>query len=461
MKKYLMRGGESPLDIFTPEQIIEKNLIGANSGNLLYAFGVYRTLMTEDVVIDVDYYGVERFFTEKDIDRINEEYDAYICPLADAFREAFSEKLVKYAKLFDKLKIPCYVIGLDVRAPYESSVKDGFSFDEQAKVFVNSVLKKSSLLGLRGEITAEYMKHLGFQEDRDFQVIGCPSMYTFGRELPQRKLQFSSDDKLISSTRISCNMSSITPENVLGFLFAQMNRFPNHFCIEQNEAELRLLYNGIRYITNQKDNSTLLPLEITHPLLKEDRYKFFINVKTWFEFFETIDLCIGSKLHGNVAGILSGCPTLFIPIDGRMRELVSYHNFPSIPYNCIEETDKLEDVLENVDLQSHLKRQGENFDRFIAFLDKNGLNHIYKEDKTIKNAPVDKLMKEKEYPVVESILSCSRDEAVRRFNVYNERNRRTISSLKKENKALKQAIPGSLKGILKKYLKKKLKNISH
>ena len=27
-----MRGGESPLDIFTPEQIIEKNLIGANSG---------------------------------------------------------------------------------------------------------------------------------------------------------------------------------------------------------------------------------------------------------------------------------------------------------------------------------------------------------------------------------------------------------------------------------------------
>ena len=168
---------------------------------------------------------------------------------------------------------------------------------------------------------------------------------------------------------------------------------------------------------------------------------------------------MGSKLHGNVAGILSGCPTLFIPLDGRMRELVSYHNFPAVPYNCIKETDYLEDILGKVDLQSHLKRQGENFDRFINFLDKNGLDHIYKEDKTIGCAPIDELMNEKEYPVVESILTCSRDEAVRRFNVYNERNRKTISSLKKENKMLKQALPNSLKGILKKYLKKKLKNI--
>lgn len=454
-----MRGGESPLDTFTPEEIIEKNLIGANSGNLLYAFGVYRTLMTEEVRIDVDYYGVERFFSDEDINRINEEYDAYICPLADAFRDAFAGKLVKYANFFNKLKIPCYVIGLGVRAPYESSVKDGFAFDEQAKTFVKAVLNKSSLLGLRGEITAEYLKHLGFQEDRDFQVIGCPSMYTFGRELPQRKLQFSSDGKLIPSTKVSCNMSSITPENVLGFLFSQMDRFPNHFCVEQNEAELRLLYNGVRYVTNQKENFTLLPLEITHPLLQENRYKFFINVKTWFEFLGTMDLCMGSKLHGNVAGILSGCPTLFIPLDGRMRELVSYHNFPAVPYNCIKETDYLEDILGKVDLQSHLKRQGENFDRFINFLDKNGLDHIYKGDKTIGCAPIDELMNEKEYPVVESILTCSRDEAVRRFNVYNERNRKTISSLKKENKMLKQALPNSLKGILKKYLKKKLKNI--
>lgn len=132
-EKILMRGGMTPLDNFTPETVITKNSIGSNSGNLLYAYGVYRTLMTEDTIIDVDYYGVEETYSEKDIARINEEYDAYVCPLANAFRKSFEENLIKYANFFDKLTIPCYIIGIGLNAPYEPEIGAPRPFDEAAK----------------------------------------------------------------------------------------------------------------------------------------------------------------------------------------------------------------------------------------------------------------------------------------------------------------------------------------
>lgn len=439
MKKYLMRGGINPLEAMTPDDVVAGNSLGANSGNLLYAFGVYRTLMTEDVIIDMDYYGVERRYKDEDIDFINQEYDAYICPLADAFRDAFTGKLVKYAKFFNKLKIPCYVIGLGMRSSYDGVLESNFVFDESARMFLKAVLNKSAMIGIRGGITGSYLQRLGFKEDRDFKVIGCPSMYTFGRELPQRSLQLDSNGMLPESTRLAVNMSTLTPENVLQFLFDQIERFPDHYCIEQGEAELRMLYYGVNYITNKKDENTLLPLTVSHPLLKEDRYRFFVNVATWFRFLRERDLSVGGKLHGNVAAVISGCPALFIPLDGRMRELIEYHDFPCVPHDQIKEGDTLEALMERVDMQSHLGKQAENFDRFIDFLDLNGLDHIYKEDRNRKDAPVDQRMQEIEYPEVTSILNCTAEEAAIRFNTYLKTQKKELVRTKKELQRVKNS----------------------
>lgn len=152
-KRFLMRGGMSPLDNMSPETVIKNNSIGGNSGNLLYAYGVYRTLLTEDTVIDMDYYSVERGYTDAEIAEINEKYDAYICPLADAFRDKFREKLLKYAEFFNKLTIPCYVIGVGLRAPYEPKIGSPRIFDAEVRQFVKAVLEKSSVIGVRGLIT--------------------------------------------------------------------------------------------------------------------------------------------------------------------------------------------------------------------------------------------------------------------------------------------------------------------
>ena len=135
MKRYLIRSGIAPDEIKKPEEMILNNLIGGNIGNLIYAYSIYRNLMTEDVEIVPDRYRIN----EEDADMINKNYDAYIIPLADAFRDTFVGNLKKYTKLFKKLTIPVIVIGVGVKAPLNKRIKDGFPYDKEIKDFVNAV----------------------------------------------------------------------------------------------------------------------------------------------------------------------------------------------------------------------------------------------------------------------------------------------------------------------------------
>ena len=135
MKKYLIRSGLAPTELKQPEEMILNNLIGGNIGNLIYAYSIYRNLMTNDVEIIPDNYRINA----NDAEMINKNYDAYIIPLADAFRETFVENLKKYTKLFEKLTIPVIVIGVGVKAPINKRIEDGFSFDEEVKSFVKAV----------------------------------------------------------------------------------------------------------------------------------------------------------------------------------------------------------------------------------------------------------------------------------------------------------------------------------
>lgn len=435
MKRFLMRGGASPLDTFSVDEVNSRNLIGGNVGNYLYCFGVFRTLFSEEVEIDMDYYRAERGLKDDAIAEINEKYDGYICPLADAFREEYKSKLAQYAKFFDKLTIPVYIIGIGCRTPYEPDVTH-YTFDEEAKMFVKAVLNKGTILGLRGEITGSYLKHLGFTEGTDYRVIGCPSLYTFGRTLPQRPLNMV-DGKLGDDTKVSLNMSWITPVNVQKVIAPLMKRFDDYYLVEQGHQELALLYYGVDFVTNKQGADSLLPMKITHPIFAEDRYKVFINVKTWFDYMQGRDLSVGSKLHGNVAAVINGCPSLFFTLDGRMRELVDYHSLPAIPYCDIKGDESLEELIAKVDMQSHIRNHSANFDRYIDFLDANGLDHIYKNDRDRVDSPIDALMSEKDYPIASCILNESKEDAIARFNMYHKALKKENANLKKQKKSIK------------------------
>ncbi|KSU83891.1 MULTISPECIES: polysaccharide pyruvyl transferase family protein [Fictibacillus] len=396
----------APYDNYEPTQIIVNNSIGGNVGNLVYQYSVFRTLMTEGTTITPDHYD----FNPKYADEINEKYDAYIIPLADAFREDFVPSLRKYTKLIKKLKIPVVVIGVGLRAPFEPKLNEGFSFDEDVKAFVSAVLEKSSILGLRGQITSDYLSRLGFREGTDHTVIGCPSMYAYGRELKIR------ETNITPNSMVSVNSSRLSPKNVLDFIDRSMNQFPNHYFIPQWMKEMVMTYVGAPSVSNAKDS---YPNRMSHPLYLEDRVRYPLNATGWFDFLKQADLSFGARLHGNIAAVLAGTPSILIPKDARMRELAEYHNLTHIMANEITDQTNIMDLVETLDFQSVTKNQGKNFDHYIDFLNKNNLDHIYKETLTPSSVPLDdKMDQSKVRPPIGTITGCTKEEMVQRWESY-------------------------------------------
>lgn len=429
MKNIYIRAGLSPLDNMHPAKMLLDNAIGENVGNLVYAYSIFRALMVDDDTrITPNYYKVR----PDDADKINEKYDAFIIPLADAFRPQFMGELRNLTSLIKRLTIPCVVTGVGLRAPFETEIDKnfGYEFDNDVKAFVRAVLDKSAMIGVRGQLTADYLSSLGFKEGRHHTVIGCPSMYTFGRELKIR------ETNLTPESRVCVNNNVLCPESVQDFLERSMKAIPDHYYLPQRLPEFRLVYTGAPYVHSQELEN--FPCRMTDRLYREDRVRFFVNIPTWLDFLRQADLSFGCRLHGNVAATIAGTPSLFVPHDARMRELVDYHNFPHIWAKDINEKTDIFDLFAKTDFQSVTRGHAQRFDHYIDFLDANGLDHIYKNGADPEEAPLDRKMKEIHlHPMIKTISGISFEEMTERFDAYYPREYKKINKLRNEVKKLR------------------------
>ncbi len=421
-----MRAGMAPTEAFDALDIQHQNIIGSNVGNLLYQYSISRTLATEGTSIEVNRYR----YGLGDVDRINQECSCFIIPLADAFRAEFMSELKKITELVKKLTIPCVVIGVGLRAPFEPNLKEGFPFDDTVKDFVKAVLEKSSIIGVRGELTAQYLTTLGFREGIDHTVIGCPSLYTFGRTLNIKSTPIT------TASKVSMNASSLSPQLVNEFVFRSGEKFREANFVPQLQKELMMLYSGKHYHNKAVG---YYPSTIEDTLFTSGHARFFLNAPTWFDYFHDVDFTFGSRLHGNIAGILGGSQSLLIPKDARTRELALYHNLAHIPYTDITPETDIFDLIERVDFQSPVKLQAQNFDHYIDFLNKNNLDHIYKDDIQRTTAPLDELMNQIEhYPPILPIVSCPPTEIAKRLTDSSKREGSRLCSLSEETKKLRE-----------------------
>lgn len=406
MKKVLVRSGMSQLDTFDAVEIIKRGSIGTNVGNLIYPFSIYRNLYSEEVELVSDYYRN----APDDADLINENYSAYVLPLANGIRASFVPTLRRYTELFNKLEIPVYIIGLGLKDHFVSGGSKGFPFDDDVRNFIKAVLKKSSMIGLRGQTTADYLSYLGFRDGIDHQAIGCPSMYTFGSKLKIRDFSLS-DDSVIYT-----NMTSTANQNALEFMNRITEQYKNATFVPQELDELVLTYLGTPYFNGLIRNGNLsnYPNSINSRIYKEGKVKYFLNAKTWIEEMKGADLSIGTRLHGNIAPTLAGTPTITIPIDERMNELCRFHNFPTIAQEKLDNTTELADLIAQVDFKSVEKTHEENFKNFLEFLNKNGIEHGY--NNAHNEQPFDRELARKDIPApLVPITSCQRDEMVARI----------------------------------------------
>ena len=346
---------------------MRRGVFGHNSGNYLFSDSVFRLLSTPDAeVVPDSFLTAGRGVTDAYVARVNEQFDAYVLPMANSFRDTFVPNLGRLTDTITKLKIPVVVTGVGAQLTFEQGIEASNAVDAATTAFVSAVLDRSAKIGVRGETTRRYLARLGFG-DEHVEVIGCPSIYLRGPDYAVRP-----PAPIDQTSRIGLNIA--THIHDFGpFVTRMIEQYDDLTYVAQTIQDLNLLLWGVERLHPGKRP---FPVHLDHPLIKRDRVKFFLDSRTWVDYLADFDYMIGTRIHGNVAALLGGTPATMIAIDSRTAELAEYHEIPMFMLSELAADDDVRRVYERSDWAAYNKGLGARYEVLTSFLSANGLAHI-------------------------------------------------------------------------------------
>jgi hypothetical protein len=413
MPQILIRAHKNPFTVADADTTYRQNLIGNNTGNLVFSQAVYRLLSTGGT--DLETSGLARSHPRV----INSRFDHVVIPLANAFRASYLDTLDALSNLIEQLTIPVTVLGVGSQASLNGVYKAADRVKPATTRFVRAVLNRSPSIGVRGERTRDYLKSLGFG-DEHIKVIGCPSMFMYGPDLHVEKKV----ESLTIDSPIALNVSPYVPQMGPISLYAA-EHFPRLVYMGQNMQTLELMLYG-SYPKGKKMTALAAsgaPITLDHPLIRSDRVRFFLDPKTWFEHLSQYDFSFGTRIHGNIAALLSGTPALLLAHDSRTLELAEYHEIPHRTITSIEADADAVSLYAESDWDALNKAHPDRWDTFAAFLEEHRLTHVYGEGQT-SSAFDDRLAATEFPPPVRTLMGFSPEE------LYEMR--RTVTDLGRE-----------------------------
>ncbi|MCX4574929.1 polysaccharide pyruvyl transferase family protein [Streptomyces sp. NBC_01571] len=366
MKRILLRSGKSPYDAVPVEQALHQDVFATNSGNLIFSDAAHKILETPDTEVVSN--GIRTDVSAAG--RINEEYDAFVVPLANAFRPSFEPQLRRLTQLIGKLRIPVVVPGIGAQTGLDYNPARLKPMEPAVREFVTAVLDRSASIGVRGEFTERYLKDMGFH---DVEVIGCPSMFMYGKDLDVRR----SAPALGPESRIAVNgsHSAVKSQGLDRVIRRAHTRYPYLRFIGQNLSDARQLH--WRDLSDPNGSVTAMPTHPDHPMYREDKVRVYIDPVTWIDDLRDFDFSFGSRIHGNIAALLAGTPATVLCGDSRTLELCRYFDIPHRRINTLPRDLDPAELYAEADFGALTGGHQERFERFTGFLDRNGLRNTF------------------------------------------------------------------------------------
>ena len=360
--RVVVRAHKDPFTPASAEETLAKNLIGENVGNLVFSQSSFRLLSASNSKVR-RYRGEPAWW-------LNQTADAFVIPLANAFRPNFVNTMNQLSSRIEKLKIPVVVLGVGAQAKRD----DDETVKQAARRFVAAVLEHSASIGVRGEYTKSYIQSLGFAES-NIEVIGCPSMFMRGDELPVRM----KTETITTDTPLALTLSPYR-KKMGDIANANYERYPNLTYFAQDKSTLRLLLGG-EYIG--KNSWPNMPISLDHPLIKNHQTVFPLDPKPWIEALSKRDFTFGTRIHGAISSIIAGTPALLIAHDSRTKELAEYHKIPYLTLKEAESRALAEDLYQQVSIEPMIQAHRENYERITRFMGVNDLPVATKADNEV------------------------------------------------------------------------------
>lgn len=311
------------------DEIINRNLFGNNIGNIYFYNAVVRSLTCAENRLCHYHNGMDLG-----------KPDVGILIYANIFRSN-NEQFINQE--YDRIRgtdIPYVLVcaGSDSNPEFETRLNSGVS--EISKKLLELILERSASIGVRGEMTKKVLVEQVGIKPESIDVIGCPSVRYFGKNLlkfPRKYPEFS------KKLKIAVNFTAYHYDNDEAiYLYQLLKNHRNSFVVFTDKVEADMLFHNVPIPEGRRHE--LLPTTRNHFMIKENRVRFLLRQDEMMRMMRTFDFSIGSRIHQAIVAILSGCPALLIAHSSRVLEIAQHHKIPYILRSelternpCIEE----------------------------------------------------------------------------------------------------------------------------
>jgi polysaccharide pyruvyl transferase WcaK-like protein len=241
-----------------------------------------------------------------------------------------SKSFLSFLDKTDSMVVP---IGIGIQAIHTiNEIKLTPSVDRLMRI----ASEKCKYIGVRGQYSAEFLNSIGI---KNVIVIGCPSIMNIPPQAPASYL-----DKLIFAknlesyrVRFAWSMTNYLNNDLYKSALLRIAKNTNSTYFSQTEIDLYKFSQGRPFDREElsKFELSLCNVDDSHFLISflAKNCKLFLEPSRWINFLRSYDLYCGERLHGAIAALDAGVPSLLLSSDLRTLEVAEFLKIPHI--NCL------------------------------------------------------------------------------------------------------------------------------
>lgn len=330
------------------------NIVGQNSGNLMFQYAASQILAVEKSHIGMSEQAYGSAEAVKDVSYL-------VFPAANHLRAG-----ADWTGLNDflaKSKVPLIILGLGAQSPKiggEAGTLVDLRADRHVMRMIEILRDKAAFVSVRGEYTRSICEELGL---KGTTPLGCPSALLS----PDLNLGMSMAARLgeASAAQITprFGLTAAAPFEIRAnaplkdlerklFQWVRSRGGP-YFQQSGGEAVMRLCRKGS---TPPSPDQIKTIRDILQPAAEIDPFigyfqrlaRFHLSAPEWMAETAELSFVIGTRVHGNMAAIGSGTPGIVIAHDSRTDELASTMKLPRVSIEAVLAAADMKAVLGSV-----------------------------------------------------------------------------------------------------------------
>lgn len=312
--------------------------VGGNTGNILFRYAI-----SSSVIDDL----TACHWSDGEILASSQHYDAVILGAANWLNTYHDNGNEKRARILRRLGKPIICIGLGVQHSERTSKKLAFP---QGSLDLLSVFRDlNAIVLVRDEFTYDQCIHYGL---KNVAVIGCPSNFISISQGQSSRLSEASQ-RVDLLRRVSLNHGYIRKDvcshdsalldvvcKTNGFHIVQDNlngeiEFALH--VEASRSESLAIASWMqRPLRSLKAGLFSTDSTVKRNLARSGRnLRVFFNAPEWIDGLKSSSLVLGTRIHGCIAALQAGTPSVITTIDSRTEGLAEVLGIPRVKISAL------------------------------------------------------------------------------------------------------------------------------